>query len=379
MVVAMGDLWGRPTLYNLTSELIWPDVIARARTHPEEIVWRDNNGATPLHHTCRYHTVDALVVREMLKSKNTAACIQDKSGSTPLHIACWNGSSEIIRLLVDANRNAASAKDNKGRTPLHVACSACIPPSLDTIEVLLKADPEAITTLDEVGQTPLSLLCERHEGRLKAALSSVDVGLKSKSLFNGILRPFWQQLCMLLEAGLKRRFARGAEWKLLHALTATPDCPRMLFQLAIKLHPEQVSEPLYGALPLHIAAQCPNSWQDELYKDGYYVCSLLSLFPQACEVPDSEGRLPLHLAVESGKSWEGVVQRLFSLFPNAVMMQDGKNCLYPFMIAALPKDDQRNLLQLRKAVSNEADISCQELTSTFELLSADPSLASRLQ
>mmetsp|Transcript_21116 Transcript_21116/g.29833 ORF Transcript_21116/g.29833 Transcript_21116/m.29833 type:complete len:380 (+) Transcript_21116:56-1195(+) len=376
MVVAMGDCWARPTLYNLTSELIWPDVIARARTHPEEVIWRDNNGATPLHHSCRYQAVDALVVKEMLKSQQNAACIQDNLGSTPLHVACWNGSAEPIRLLIDANRNAASTRDKKGRTPLHVACSSFIPPSVDTIEILLKANPEAITTLDEMGQTPLALLCERHEGRLKVAIDSVDAGLKGDDLFSGVLSCFWQKLCILVQANVNRGFAQGKEWKLLHALTATPNCPRLLFQFAIKLYPEQIREPLNGSFPLHLAAQCPTSWQDEIYKDGYHICTLLSLFPQACEIPDAEGRLPIHLAVESGKSWEGVVQKLLALYPSAIMIQDGKESLYPFMIAALPKEDQGNLRQTREAASNKASMSCQDLTSTFELLTADPSLAS---
>lgn len=365
---------GSPTLYNLTSDLIWPDVIYRARSHPEEVCWRDDNGGTALHHSCRHqYSVD--VVREMLKSKDAVACIQDKFGSTPLHIACWSGSSEIVRLLVDTYRDAASAQDKKGRTPLHVACSACPPPSVGTIEALINADPEVINIPDSLGQTPLSLLCARHDSRLNMALDMINRGLSSAEIVNDILGAFWRQLCLLLKANVRKCFSSGDEWRLLHALTTIPDCPRVLFQLAMKLYPEQVEESLNGSLPLHYAAECPTSLIDDIHQDGYYVCSLLLLFPKASKVPNLAGQLPLHIAVASGKSWDGVVEKLFSLFPSALMMKDGKSCLYPFMVAALPKPDHC----LRKLEVDLADVSCQQLTSTYELLIADPTLVSHPQ
>ena len=348
----------QPTLYNLTNNLIWPEVISRARSHPDEVTWRDNEGGTALHHSCRsYYSVD--VVREMLNSSRSAASIQDKSGKTPLHIACWSGSSEIIGLLLKANKEVASIPDNRGRTPLHHACSSVSLPCAYTIESLIQADPNVSMTPDNAGQTPLSLLCERHYSRLESAMS-----YQGNDVYQSVLKPFWDQLRALLSANADHRTIRG-DWRLLHVVTTIPDCPKILFDLALKLHPEQVQERVYGSLPLHYAAECPTHTMDGTHCDGYYVCTLLSLFPGASQIPDAIGRLPLHLAILSGKTYHAVLQKLFHAFPQAICMRDGKHYLMPFLLAALPPSND--------VVVARTSSTTHQIDTMLELLRLDPS------
>lgn len=357
----------RPALYNLCSELLWPDVIRRSRSHPDEVVWRDTNGGTAFHHACRFHE-SSEVVREMLKTCESAGYMQDNDGSTPLHVACWNGSDEVIQLLVAASREVVSIVDKNGKSALHLACSSWPPPSDQTIELLLMADPEISMLADNNGDTPLSLLCSRNQARMRMALESVARDNDADAVYNGVLAPFWKQLRLLLTANTGDRFSREDNWKLVHACTTVPDCPQLLFELALKLHPEQVKQKWCGHFPLHLAAECPTSQLDETHRDGFYITSLLALFPKACSVPDDIGRLPLHIAIQSGKTWEYVLQKLFESYPAALLVREGQHFLLPFMVAALSGDrnDPREC-RVHRLPPNY------DLSAALELLKADPS------
>jgi hypothetical protein len=219
---------------------------------------------------------------------------------------------------------------------------------------------------DASGQTPLGLICERHASRLRTALQAVDQGEESQQIYEQVLRPFWNQLCILLNASAGYRFftPEHDSWRLVHILTTVPNCPTILFDLALKLHPEQIKEKIYGSLPLHYAAECPTSRIDGQHQDGYYVCTLLSLFPRASQIPDAAGRLPLHLAIQSGKTYHAVLRKLFDAFPRAISTRDGKHYLLPFMLAAVPQD-RRN--------QTPPQSSSQQVDSMLELLRLDPS------
>lgn len=374
--------WIQPTLYNLTNELIWPEVINRARSHPEEICWTDNEeGKTVLHHAAR-NFFSADVIREMLNcSDPAAAAIQDKSGQTPLHVACWNGSSEIIQILLYANPSVASIRDNHGRTPLHHACSSVSLASAETFKILIKANPNAVKVMDKRGKTPLALLCDRHESRLQTALelmkhvtNDIDADIlyanPRENIYGKILRPFWNQLQILLSAYDKPECNLSLDESLVHALSSIPDCPSLLFDLAVQLYPDQVKEKVFGSLPLHCAAECPAILDEE---DGYYVLhALLLLFPHACRIPDSYGRLPLHLAIQSGKSYHGALKYLFEEYPDAISMRDGQHYLLPFMLASLSSttDSGTSPVNSTPVARPQAQ---HTVDSALELLKLDPS------
>ena len=77
-------------------------------------------GRTQLHHCARNGLTTS--VKRLLSIRNINVNVKDDwRGSTPLHLAAYNGHIEIARLLLQ-NGAEVNAKSNYGRTPLH--CSA---------------------------------------------------------------------------------------------------------------------------------------------------------------------------------------------------------------------------------------------------------------
>ncbi|CAM9514631.1 unnamed protein product [Phaeothamnion confervicola] len=91
---------------------------------------------------------DVEMVRKYVASRGNLD-LKGRSGMTALHVACFNGYSEIARLLLEGGADT-SAVDEDQDTPLHYACSNG---QTDIISMLLTkgADP---TALDGMGRTP---------------------------------------------------------------------------------------------------------------------------------------------------------------------------------------------------------------------------------
>ena len=49
------------------------------------------------------------------------ACL-NKDGDTPLHFACYNGHTDIVKYLVSEQGCSTACKNMSGDTPLHLAC-----------------------------------------------------------------------------------------------------------------------------------------------------------------------------------------------------------------------------------------------------------------
>ena len=80
-----------------------------------------NDGTTVLHAACQ-NSSSQQMVRYLLAYGATVDAV-DKNGETPLHVACRCGYVDVIRLLLEHYANPNLACTRLGRTPLHVACS----------------------------------------------------------------------------------------------------------------------------------------------------------------------------------------------------------------------------------------------------------------
>lgn len=89
--------------------------------------------------------------------------IDSRSGEddTPLHVFCWRGDVESVKLLIDSGAEVDPIGD-MGQTPLHVACMR---DDLALAEVLLKYGASPYVR-SEFGDTPLELACSKG-GRLQ--------------------------------------------------------------------------------------------------------------------------------------------------------------------------------------------------------------------
>jgi len=63
---------------------------------------------------------DVQTVNKLIAANRSVVNARNELGSTPLHIAAGNSTSDIVRLLLDQGA-AINSKDNRGVTPLHIA------------------------------------------------------------------------------------------------------------------------------------------------------------------------------------------------------------------------------------------------------------------
>jgi len=77
----------------------------------------DGNGDTPLHLACRENRTE--IVRFLTLEKHCSQKVQNENGELPLHIACSHESLELVKLVSDCDINASTM--NEEDTPVHIA------------------------------------------------------------------------------------------------------------------------------------------------------------------------------------------------------------------------------------------------------------------
>jgi ankyrin repeat protein len=132
----------------------------------------DRSGRTLLHlaaRECR-HVEDVI---EVLLGCGASPAAVDRTGRTPLHVACEYSHLGAMRALLPVS--SVHVVDSLGRGPFHLACCSDCP---EAVKLMLAAHPDLITSLDSNGRSPLvySLLGTHHEASLditKALLEHV--------------------------------------------------------------------------------------------------------------------------------------------------------------------------------------------------------------
>ena len=87
---------------------------------------------------------------ETLLAQGADLSYTSEMGETPLHLAAWHGSAEVVNLLLEHGANP-NMKDEKGMTPLHWAA---FKGSLESVELLLRKKA-AVTAQNNEGDTVL--------------------------------------------------------------------------------------------------------------------------------------------------------------------------------------------------------------------------------
>lgn len=167
------------------------------------------NKTTALYHAVEENHVD--MVKLLLEwGANTAvinkSAIEHKF--TPLHVACKNGSQEIVKLLLE-NKVEVNAQAWHNKTPLHLAIQY---QHLNVVQFLLYygADTEALcNTWAEEKLTPLHLACEHKNSKIVLALLNKKVNINTvfvggyTALYLAILNRNLNSAQLLLERGAK--------------------------------------------------------------------------------------------------------------------------------------------------------------------------------
>ena len=81
-------------------------------------IWCNKPSRTPLHEACEQR--DANKVRELTYSNFYIINVQDNSGFTPLHTACYYGFEDIVEILMVAGADETITNDHR-RTPAQLA------------------------------------------------------------------------------------------------------------------------------------------------------------------------------------------------------------------------------------------------------------------
>ncbi|ETS82476.1 hypothetical protein PFICI_04352 [Pestalotiopsis fici W106-1] len=124
-------------------------------------------------------------------------CNKQHDNSTPLHVACFYGSSDVVTLLISHGANK-EACDGKGRTPLH---TAVLESESEIIKLLLDQNAD-ILAQDNEGQTPLIMAIKNED------MSCVNTLLDIKPQRKQRYKPHSQQKSAFQWA-IEIRFTQG--------------------------------------------------------------------------------------------------------------------------------------------------------------------------
>ena len=134
---------------------------------------QNSKGDTALHIVCRMRTGRELQFLEMLTStpginptlvnhEGIAPCdVVDNDGNTLLHIACAEGNTKIVELLV-RNRANILTLNHEGNVPIH---TACMNSRLESLKVLLSCKSCDPNQQNSKGDTALHIVCRMRTGR----------------------------------------------------------------------------------------------------------------------------------------------------------------------------------------------------------------------
>lgn len=208
--------------------------------------------------------------------------------------------------------------------------------------------------------------------RQRSCTSSVFYPTASESVKSTLSEWWvWKWTVLLLKYGTMTRERRGTFFKAVHAAASVGGCPLPLLMLTVRAFPKQIRETAEGGnLALHIvcswgsdkvklsdsgndagaedgangnvlAATSNVSTADtvEASRRGMVLCALLGEYAKAAGMSNDEGRYPLSLALCTGGMWDSGIRRLVRAYPDALQIKDGPTGMYPFMIAAVGRQE----------------------------------------
>jgi ankyrin repeat protein len=120
----------------------------------------NKTGLTPLLIACEYGFIK--IVQLLLTKPNIDVNSIDSFGSTALFKACVSNSTSIVRLLISQDSLLADQSNIKGNTPFHMAC---LLGHKSIVVDLINSGKVDITKCNNLGQTALHLACTLKENK----------------------------------------------------------------------------------------------------------------------------------------------------------------------------------------------------------------------
>jgi hypothetical protein len=337
---------------------------------------RENSaGKTPLH--AAIESKAPLDIVRILVQASPESVVNNTCGRTPLVYAIQNVALQTCRILIQANPKVTRIRDENGRLPLRCALADKIRDS-KLVELLCTSE-EAVLDSDRIERNALHLSLERNvnpcivEMLLQMAPCSarafggsalqrcynkfVQAGLKDYPGMAAEIEKSWTVLSMVLRA----HEHDSSVYSKLHAALAS-NAPVQVIARILDESPEEIRlMNAQGRYPLEVAC--------EMHADFETKDEIISLILEANRgeaaptlITNERERNIVSIVAEHGGISAPVIQQLIRLNPFAVTRLDPRHKLYPFMIAALPKQNQSKLDD------------CIQVGAIFELLLASPDL-----
>jgi len=280
--------------------------------YPESLVARDCYYCTPLHLVSeRDHHVFQLAVFELLASPD-AARTYNIDRMLPLHVYCCHVDNhaldfQIVRLLVELHPESVSFEDRNDNTPLHIAVQFATEDDIPAIRYLTQQFPDALTMNNIDGQMPLHGVC--------MDTATIDTF--------PVIRFFIEE----------------------HPMTARmiDDDGKTLLHVLMGRHLETNVMTIVGLL----TQACPDSVKildNERGTPLHYACSLfknehlpmirllVSLYPEALHLKNSNGDTPLGIACKRGVELAKIsilIRHLVQVCPEILEPDDGSGTTTP--------------------------------------------------
>lgn len=334
-------------LLGLVKRKEWSKVISRSKiATPSEMLRRD---ATSFNQTCLHIALTLNppvgVVESLLECANgqqAAKMKEECNGYIPLHCAIrYESSLEVISLLVNAYKEGVSVKDKNQWSSIHLA--SYFNSSSSVVDLLLATDPSIARMKTRQLATPLHIACRRkaNRGTIKSLLRAYPDAAKGnlKGAWSPLHLAIWHEfpdevLIDLISAcpeaattftSSSKQSPLGLYWK---NKVISPKIVSYLIDPSVLTRDSKEHDCGIIHKVLRFPQRIPNLMTYVLHE-----------FKDDAKCYDNEGRLPLHVAIERrryvGKStWK----RIFRRYPKAIMEPEGKNSMYPFMMASVSSD-----------------------------------------
>ena len=271
----------------------------------------------------------------------SASCdpnIVNSKGDTPLHIACWQGSIEIIDLLLGSEKINLYVTNLEGQMPFHVA-------NHEAIKFLVKCGDYSLNEQDSEGNTVLHLAVQTKDIKSVSTLltdPSCDPNIvtnKGDTPLHIACRQGCIEIIDLL-LGTKRinLQAMNAHGKLpLHVANV-----QAIGCLVEGRHYSINERDIKGNTILHLAVQAENT-----------NCVKTLLASASCDpnAVNNEGNTPLHIACQQGSV--EIIDFLFSFEKLDLYITNADECKMPLHVASM--EAIKHLLKCKKYTLDERD------------------------
>lgn len=369
--------WKKDTPLNLAIRdgYVDPDVL-RLLCTSKSLQICDSDGEIPLINYLNYEAgPDLLVVQSMVELYPRSARTTNRSGLTPLHLACNKASTyfynlQVIRFLIEVYPRALVMRDSFGCTPLHGICHFAGQDVLPLMHLLVEGSPEGVRQLDSSGNTVLhryllgltwpilsvvEYLTNVYPGSLQVRdkvkkMTPLDIACTQSQV--DVVRFLIRQYPETLES--RSRTGTGTSLHTLCSIiskfpdAASHESESILTILDILSISEEavLAKDRHGQTPLHLLSKAAAPRE--------ILQVLVNKFPATLSARDNNGRIPLHSAIQGccdfyyiEASHDDTIRYLLEAYPLGVRDVDN-NDMTPLILACKQNACVSTIYQLVK-------------------------------